>query len=781
MIKDFLGIFRRFKTAGILNIAGLAVAFAAFAVIGMQLFFELGYDRHYKNAKYIFRVESLYPASMNYIASGAEPVGTVLKANCPLVKDYFHISGRKTTIFRLKEGNEAGKFKEKMVLAMPSMVDVLGMEMVAGDGRKALTEPDMLMIPESIARKWFGGLGALDRQVHTEDRTYTIAAVYRDLPGNTVFKNDCYTRYVETDNWSNWNDQLYVLSSTPDKDALQTSVRQVKLEVLDQIFEMLHKSEQLVQEGKAYLRVSPLEGIYYDNTVGYDTMDKGSRRSSLIMLGVGVLIILIAGINFVNFSLSQAPTRMKEVNTRKVLGAASVKLRMMLVKEAVVYSFSAFVVSVLFIRLLSMMTGLSGLLVVSPSLSGHWMLVGGVGVLSILIGLLAGIYPAFYMTSFEPAQMLKGSFVMTPKGVRLRNGLMAFQFTISIVLITCTLLMASQNRFMQNYAPGFSTENTGWFTMSNNLNVNREALADEMRRIPGVTDYTFGDAVPGGELVSNRGTEIDGEVVSFDEWRVYKNFLNFFDIQLVKGDTFSANVQENQLILNEMSVKKFPFMERYLGRGLNTFDSARLMGVVKDVNYLSLHNGIDPLAIIYSPGTPYNFMFLKLTGTNLNETVGKIKGVFERFEPDGIFEFTFVDQTIQQSYRNESRLTQLISLLGAIAIILALVGVYGLVVFNAQYKKKEIGIRKVNGATEKQIIFLLNRDFFRLLLISFLIACPVAWYAVIRWQEGFAYRTPVRWWMFLLAGFIVFLISLLTVSWRSWRAATVNPVEGLKE
>lgn len=776
-VKVFLGVFKRFKAAGLLNIFGLAVAFTAFTVIAMQLVFELGYDRCYKNADHIFRFEVLYPVSFQYIASAPEPVGAILKTSCPLVKDYFICSGKQEKGFRLKEGNN--KFKERMVQAMPSMVDILGMRVIAGDGKQALTEPGMLMIAESISRKWFGTGMAVGKQVFVGDELYTVAAVYEDLPGNTIFKNYCYTRYVETGDWSNWNGQLFVSATTSDKNPLQKWVGGMKIETLDQIFDGLHRTEQRKEEGKSYLRVSALTDIYYDNAVGYDSAEKGNRKSSLILLGVGVLIIVIAGINFVNFSMSLAPTRMREINTRKVMGATVGSLRRGLVGEAVLYSLTAFVVSLLLLQILSTF-GLEEFLSVSPRPLEHLFLVSMVGVLAALIGVAAGIYPAFYMTSFEPALVLKGSFVMTPKGIYLRNGLMFFQFTISIILITCTLLMGVQNRFMQNYSLGFSTEHIGWFKLDESFGRNSEAIVGELAALPEVSDYTFGDCIPGGDLTSNQGTEIDGEAVGFDVWRVYKNFLQFFDMKLVKGDTFSGDRQEPQLIFNETAVKKYPVLERYFGRCVTQVDSARFGGVAKDVNYLSLRNGIDPLAIVYTSGSPYRVMFVKLTGEHAVGTVEEIKDIYERLAPEGIFEFNFLDETVQRNYKNEQRLSQIILSFGGIAIVLALVGVYGLVVFNAQYKRKEIGLRKVNGATEKQIMVLLNRSFFRLLVVAFVVACPLAWYAMSRWLESFAYKTVIHWWIFLLAGAIIFVISLLTVSWHSWRAATENPVKSLK-
>lgn len=783
-IRVFIADFRRFKLAGILNILGLSVAFAAFAVILIQLSFQNGYDRFHKDADRIFRVELLFPMTLQYCAYGPVPVAALLKDRSPLVENYFINAGSHQEVFLLKqESGEVNKFRENMTRATSSFADMLGIEILEGNARQALTEPDMLMLPLTIARKWFGNASALDKQIYTADgKVYTVAAIYKDMQGNSVFKNDCYTRFEEKEEWGDWSGQIYVLASTNDREVLQQQVNEVKIEVLEQIFEGLHKKEQVEKERKSYLRVSPLTGIFYDNTVDYDTVDKGSRRGATVMLAVGLLIILIAGINFVNFSMSLAPTRMKSINTQKVLGAGLGMLRMHLVSEAVVYTFMAFLLSLGILQLFSM-SGLAGLVSMSLFPADHWRLLLAIGGGAIVLGVVAGLYPACYVTSFEPAVVLKGSFVMTPKGIRLRNSLMAFQFVISMVLITCTLLMGTQYRYMQNYSLGYETDNIGWLRLDDKLAGNQDVLISEMIAVPEVVDFTFSNNIPGQDLVSSFGTDVDGEAVQLDQWYVYKNFFQFMGIPLIKGDYFSkSDVTDLQVILNETALKKQTVLERYLGRTFSnhTLGNAKFTGVVNDIHYMSLRNAIAPLAVFCKSGQQYNYMFLKFTGSDLSSTVGKVRKVYERLNPDGLFEFQFLDQSLQQSYESEKRLMQVISLMGGIAIVLALVGVYGLVIFNAQYKRKEIGIRKVNGATERQIMVLLNRNFFRLLVISFVLACPIVWYVMSRWLEEFSYKTPMYWWIFLLGGLSTLAITFITVSWQSWKAAVENPVKSLK-
>lgn len=776
---------RRFKTAGILNIFGLSVAFAAFAVIAIQLSFQYGYDRFHKNADRIFRAETLYPVSLQYSAFGPAPVGGLLKKQCPLIEDYFVEEQSHERSFTLKrDDGSADKFTEQYAEVSSSFADILGLDIVEGDARQALTEPGMLLIPLSTARKWFGNASAIKKQVHGSDSdmagSYTVAAVYKDIPRNSRFKNACYARLTEDEDWAYWGTQTYLLSKTVDRHALQQQVNGLKIEAMDNIMTSLNKKEQMEKEGKSCLRISPLTELFYDRSTLFDTSEKGSVQGSFILLTIGILIILVAEINFVNFSISLAPSRIKTVNTQKIMGAGTLRLRMNLIGEAATYSLIAFGLAICWLHEFAS-SDFASLFSVSLKPAEHMGILSVIGMGALSVGILAGAYPAWYVTSFKPALVLKGSFVMSPKGIRLRNGLMVFQFVTSIALIICTLLMGMQYRYMQHYSLGYDTEQIGFFKLKGNQAKNLNAWISEMTAIPEVADYTFADQIPGTDHVSGMGLLVEGEAITLNRWFVYKNFLDFIGVSMVKGDRFSESDRSAQLILNETAVKKYPALENSFGKTIATSPQlGKFIGVMKDIHYMSLRMTLAPLAIMYRDDHTFQYMLLKLSGSHLPASVEKIRQAYERINPEGTFKFMFLDQIIQQNYTAEKRLMQVIFLMAGIAITLALVGVYGLIVFNAQYKRKEIGIRKVNGASVWQIIVLLNRNFFGMLLLSFAVACPIAWYAIYRWLENFSYKTPVHVWIFLLGGLFTLAVTLLTVSWQSWKSANCNPVEVLK-
>lgn len=785
--KTIFRQFRSFRSASILNISGLTVALAVFLVIVIQLHFEWGYDKSYPKSDRIFRVETLFPMSLQYSASSPAPLGEILKMNVPEVEAYFLLMNWGNPVAQINTGEEWGeKFSMECMVTSAAMIDMLDMEIIEGDGKQALSEPQNFMIPESFARKWFPGGSPIGRQIRIgkgQAYTYTVGAVYKDLPENSVFTNACYTSYKPSDDWGQWGGQLFVLSRNKGAAQLQEAISGVPIEPLKIIYEQLHKEEQRQKEGKSYLKVIPLPDVYYDDQAVYDTLAKGNKKHTYLMLGVGLLVIFIALVNFVNFTLSLAPARMRAVNTRKVLGASTVQLRGYFIAEALIYVGIAYLFALVLLQAIAGF-GDDMLGTVSVEPGQHWQLIIGVGIGILIVGGLAGYYPAWYTTSFEPAMVLKGNFVHTPRGIAFRNGLSVFQFTISIVLIACAVLMMEQNRFMQKYTIGYQTENIGWVKLDMGFARNGNAIVEEVRQLPGVVDYTFSDFVPGGDFISGQGTVIEEEPVQFDVWRVYYNFLQFFGIRLLSGDSISMyNQNQPQLLVNEKAMKLFPVLERYQGKTIDgvssMFADNLLIGVTNDVHYLSLHKPVGALAMVYYPSNSFSTMFFKLAPREQKAAIQQIRGIFDRLAPESMFEFHFLDDTLQQSYEHEHQLTAIISFLGGLAVFLALVGIYGMIVFQTQYRRKEIAIRKVNGATEPDIMVLLNRGMLYRWLAGVILAWPLAYYMMELWLRSFSYHTDIQVWMLILPGIVVLLILLLTVIWQSLKAARTNPVKEL--
>lgn len=791
-MEIFRTIFRHFRAfcfASLLNIGGLAVALTVFLVIVIRLHFEWGYDKAYSNSEHIFRIETLFPMSFRYSASSPAPLGETLKMQVPEIRDYFRLADWGRWPARVKQNEDWGeKFNTDCMLTSASIIDMLDIEILEGDGKRTLSEPGMFMIPESFAQKWFPGqspIGSIIRLAGGKEYEFTIGAVYKDLPENSVFKSVCYTFQEPEDYWGEWSGQLFVLSGEKEAARLQGILEELPIEPLKAIYDGLHKEEQRQKEKKSYLKVVPLTEVYYDNEVIYDTLAKGNKNHAYLMLGTGLLVIFIALVNFANFTLSLAPVRMREVNTRKVLGASTAQLKMYFVAEAMMYTGIAYLIALLLIQGLNRLDGGS---LLSDFLKGEQapglILLVGTGML--LLGGIVGYYPASYTTSFEPALVLKGNFVHTSEGKTFRNIVSVFQFTVSIVLIACTLLMIRQNHYMKEYTVGYQTENIGWAKLDQGFAPNANAIIEEIRQLSGVTDYTFSDFVPGVEFIGGKGFMIDDLPVQLDIWYVYYNFLQFFGIPLLQGDSISVyNQNQSQLLLNKKALDLFPVLQSYLGKTIETNGALPantfFTGVTPDLHYLSLHKPVGALAMIYFPASSFSCLFFKLAPGDQAAVVQQLREIFERLAPESVFEFHFLDDTRRQGYEHEQQLTAVVGFLGGLAVFLALVGIYGMVVYQIQYRRREMAIRKMNGATALEILLLLNKSILYQAFAGFVLACPVAWYIMVLWLRNFSYHTDIRIWMFLVAGVVVLGVMLLTVIWQSLKAAKANPVRELSK
>ncbi|WP_302304063.1 ABC transporter permease [Culturomica massiliensis] len=781
ILKEFIRDFKRFRTAGLLNILGLTVASAVFMAILFHICFENGYDKFRRDADRIFRVE-MKIGNDGFSSNVPYPVCELLAEGCPSIEQSFvQRDGSNQDVAIEDEQGAINKFNIPISTANLSMCDVIDFQILYGEARKALAEPGMILLPESQATRLFGSAEeALNRRMkisggswNTIEGDYTVAGIYKDFPGNSIFSNNCYAKLNEQEmNWGNWNVQFFIKSNLKDPIALTKQLNDLKI------------ADDVSENGKLEKRVTPLTDIYFHSKASYETKPTGNLTTSRILFGVSILIILIATINFINFSMSLAPARIKGVNTHKVLGAGVGKLRLQLMCEAMIYATIAFTLS-LFLLQLADHSFIGHLFATSISPQAHPLTTLGCGGMILIVGLSAGFFPARYITSFAPALVLKGNFVLSPQGQRIRNGLMTFQFVISVALITCMLLMNNQQRYMQNYTLGFHKDQIVYFQFNQQLFDQRHAFTNELMQSPDITDYAYTDWIPESDNAATISGSWNENNFQFDRWFVDRRFMQLMGIPLISGHEFSKNREETEVIFTETALKQMPFLEKYMGQPVETAGisgGARFVGVAKDVQHLSLRQGITPLEFvcINDPQYHFDYMLLKIS-PNTGDAMKYISQVFNRFSKYNNLNVRFLDDTMQQRYEKESRLTQAISLFGLIAIIISLIGVYGMIVYNAQYKRKEIALRKVNGATEKEILVLLNRGFFLLLGSSFLIACPLAYYIISSWLSRFAYKAPVYWWLFVLSGAIVFSISLLTISWQSWRAATTNPVEGLKE
>ena len=509
-----------------------------------------------------------------------------------------------------------------------------------------------------------------------------------------------------------------------------------------------------------------------------DDTPKASRQTLLILLSIALVIVIIAAINYTNFSTALTPMRIKSINTQLVLGARRKTLRSALVFEAAFFSFLSYLVALVLV-LFFIDSPLVKLVDGDLSIKAHPLIYGGTAFVALLTGILAGIYPSRYMTSFAPALVLKGYFGLSHKGKALRNTLIGMQFAASFTLIIGTSFMYLQNRFMLNSPLGYDKENIITVNISR-LQGNRDAFIDRIKVYSGVeevTNSTF--TLSSSDMYSLWGRKYKGEQITFSVIPVQYNFLQVMGIEVSEGRDFrpeDANIQQGAYIFNETALKKFNLE---LGETVN---DGEIVGFIPDLKFASFRKAVEPMAFYVQSGYPRNIVYIKLkAGASIRDAMSHINSTLAEFDANyAFFEIRFFDEIMQRLYEKEISLGSLISLFCLIAIFIAIVGVFGLVVFDSECRRKEIGIRKVLGASTIGIILMFNKSYLRILAVCFVIAAPVAWYVISRWFENFAYKTPMYWWVYLLAFAAVTVITVCTVTFQNWRVASDNPVEAIK-
>ena len=778
-LRNFLVTIKRFKLACGLNIVGLSVAFGAFIVILMQVSYERGFDKGYP--RQVYRVE--VKDSTMHEAILARPMIDVLLAGSPAIAQGTmrpcYLDNRYVS---LERNGAKVAYIEPYTTIYPDDFEVFGYELTEGT-REAFDDHTKLILPQSMARKFFGTESAIGKLVTFEmgeKSTVEVGAVYRDFPANSSVPNCIKQKIAPEEHKNSWGAQNYWCFVTlwPGSDP-EEAARQ-----MTQAYAAFGKPDWI--SGEPNFILQPIEEVYYDKTVGYDTAPKGNRTTMTLLLSIALLVIGIAAVNFVNFATSLTPLRIKNINTRKVLGSSVGTLRAELIFESVGISLLGFGLGLLWVYLLAD-TGFNELISGGISFSTYsgviWL---GLGV-ALGVGILAGIYPAVYTTSFPPALVLKGTFGLSPKGRKLRTALIGFQFVVSLGLIVAAMFMQLQNRYMRSLDTGMDHDQVVIVNLSRDLAKSemKNTLVNRLKEDASIEDVAFsGMRVGCSDTYMRWGRGLaDGRSIHFTCLPVSWNFCRVMGLPTIEGRDFEEedDLRTGAFIFNQTAMSEFDMTldDRVFG---HRSDLVPIVGVVKDFNFASLRNEIAPMCF-YQFGKEawydLSVAYIKIKGDPF-AGAAHIKRTVAELDPLYPVDIEFYDTVFDALYRKELKVTTLITVFSLLAVVLSLVGVFGLVVFETQYRRKEIGVRKVMGATVAEILAMFNRSFVRLVLICFVVAAPLAWYGVREWLGTFAYRTPVYWWVFAVSLAIVLFITLATVTIQSWRAATANPVEAFK-
>lgn len=783
IIRNFIRIFQRFRLAMTLNILGLSIAFVAFMLLIMQWSYDQEFDTHDPNADYIYRINS-DGGDRGELAIISRPLAEIINQSSPHILEGCLLgSSNSQTYFSLGEGENQSLFPYTMNTCSPSVTKVFHFEMVEGDANSIELEENFL-VPESFAKKWFPDKPATGQSIFIANNSFNfkIGGVYKDFPENNTLKNIFYTSFGDSNkhDWSNWSYNYYI----------RTDIKDQADEVDAIIQSILEKDEVKQNRSNINLIVHPLKELHHSAPALYDPTPRTSHQMMLVIISIAIVILLIATINFTNFSTAISPMRIRNVNTQKVFGATTGKLRMDLLIESMIVGLLSFGIGVMFLWMLKD-TPMVDLFKADIHVSAHPQLLACTAGIAVLIGLFAAAYPAYYTTSFQPALALKGSFGISPKGKALRRVLVGFQFVASFALIVAALFMYLQNRYAFTTPLGFDKEQLIISNMDG-CGAKHKVFEEQIKRHPEIEDVTFANVILCNEnnIYMNWGREFKDEDVNYDVLEVSPSFPRVMGIKPIEGRDFrddDENTRYGAYLFNETAAKKYGFK---VG---DAIDSTQIVGFVPDFIYNSMHLATPPAALMIwgkvkwgaenwdKNGRWYSVTYVKTKpGADLRKAIEAVREEINALAPKYPHDVRFFDSVLDQLYKDDQWLTTIITMFSLLAVFISIVGVFGLVVFDSEYKRKEIGIRKVMGATTPQILLMLNKGYAITLLICFCISVPIAYYGVSSWLENFAYKIPIYWWVFPIALIVVGAITLLTVTYQSWHAANENPVNSIK-
>ncbi len=811
--KIVLRNFRKRKVFSLINLFGLATGTAICLLLILYIQNELDYDANQERGDQIYRLalERKYPGRSAFRGGIPRSIGQAVKAEFPEVLESVRV------INFSNEGQiTAGEkvFTEKHVMMADSnFFRVFTGKFLIGDINTALQKPGTAVLNETTAKKYFGSVENAMGKVIDDGMKYVVSAVCKDWPEKSHFQ---FNVLMSTSGLNDFNNPEYVYFGPYTYLLLNKNVSPISLEaklpfIVDKyvsanVARLFGESyEKFVAEGNGYRYfLQPLKKIHLNSELEDELMPVGSARVILIFGAIGVFILFLACVNFINLSTALSVERAKEVGIRKTFGSRKTELIGQFLSESVLFSIASMLLALLFVFLLTpVLNKISG-----SELGFSYFLyplrLSMIFVFSVLVGIVAGLYPAFVLSSFNPIMVLKGRFKSNKIGIALRNGLVIFQFAISVILIICTLVVNRQMQYMLGDALGFNKDHIVrmdgiWQlrTMKSGDTVRdgRQAFVDELLKIPGVDEVTESElpgndeSGGGGTWVSlNNNTSRTQKVMQVD----YK-YLNLLGLQLKEGRFFSKELATDSLsmVMNESAAEDFQlknpigarmiskegFLNSTNGKEQNVFT---IVGVVKDFHFQSLHKKIAPLIFLNSNKFGWGNIGVLIKGDHFKTTMATMEKTWKRFDAKDDFRFSFLDQNIATLYKSEQTEQTLFTIFSLLAIVIACIGLLGLASYSTLQRTKEISIRKVLGAMPGDIMMILSQDFLKLIVIASLIAFPIAWWAMHKWLQNFSYRLDTSWWIFLSGGLIAAVIAMLTISYQAIKAAFSNPVKSLK-
>jgi putative ABC transport system permease protein len=796
MLKNYLKIafvnLKKHKAFSFINIFGLAIGLACCILIAAYVFHELSYDKFHEKADRIYRLRSELKISGEYldIPKSSPPMAEYLVQNYPEVNGAvrFRRIGRVPVRYR-----DNLNYEDHIFFADNSVFDIFTFSMVKGDPRTALSTAHSIVITEEMAQKYFGSEDPIGKLLNINNQSdYRVTGVMKKVPHKSHFVFNMLCSFEtfaqnnkrEMQNWLSINNYTYVLL---EKGA---DYKQLELKLPEMIEKRVGAMLKYVK-GEMVLSLQPLTSIHLHS----DLMQEISGNSNIVYVyifsAIALFILIIACINFMNLSTARSTNRAREVGLRKVLGADRGKIIRQFLSESILNSIISCILALILVDLtLPLFRSISGIDLRIDYVQNFWLIPGLVG-LALFVGLIAGSYPAFFLSAFQPTRVLKGEFKAGKAGNRFRSVLVIVQFTISIVLIVGTIVVFNQLNYMKNERLGFQKDQVVVIPISDESTLGSlRPVKRELENHTGIVSVAASSHVPGQTTYVNpfipEGFALD-QMQYMGELYIDHEFIPTMGIEIVAGRNFSEEFTTDtseSVIINETAVKKFGW-DNPVGKTIGDVSVSQkinkytVIGVVKDFHMESLRKRIMPLFIGCTTHN-INSLSVRIRPEKIPETISFLRNKMREIDPLRPFEYFFLDDSFDAQYRAEERLSRVFSYFAILAIFVASLGLFGLASFTAEQRTKEIGIRKVLGASVTGIVVLLSKEFTKWVLVANGIAWPIAYFSLHKWLEGFAYRTNLTLTAFIVSMGISFVIALLTVSFQALRTAVANPVDSLR-
>jgi putative ABC transport system permease protein len=789
-----------------INILGLALGLATCLLIVFYVVDELSYDRYNTKADRIYRVNEDLKLGENKVqyAVAMPPLAKTLIAEYPYVEDAVRMKNAGS--FHVRKDN-ANILESRMVYADASFFNVFTLPMISGNSALALVEPNSVVLTETMAKKYFNTTDAVGKtMVFNDNWALKVTGVIKDVPKQSHFNFNFFISMStvpdsRSNEWLRSDYNTYVLlKDAKDHEKLAASFPAFLQKFSgSQMQSELGMSVAQFEKGGSFFRMNliALTDIHLKSNLSGELGPNSTTQYVYIFSAIALFILLIACVNFMNLSTARSSNRSREVGVRKVLGSSRKNLIFQFLAESVLVTLVATVIAIIAASaLLPFFNQLSGKEITLTVESLKWLVPSLLAVV-LVVGSLAGSYPAFFLSAFQPVDVLKGKLSAGFKGGGLRNFLVVFQFFVSILLIIGTLVIHNQLNFIQTKNLGYNRNQVLVIKNSNELNQQAKVFKQELANLPGVKSATLTGFLPTNGW---RNTRIYFKDATYDQkkslfpqsWEIDADYIPTMDMKMAAGRNFSKEMQSDSsaVIINEAAAKFLGFADpvnqtiyQSLGGDRNKDGSANvkechIVGVVKDFHFNSLREKIEPMILTYgqNPGA----LAIRVSASNISNLMAQIKGKWSVLSPNVQIDYSFMDQDFDASYRSEQRIGQIFVIFTSLAIIIACLGLFGLAAYAAEQRTKEIGIRKVLGADVSVIVAMLSKDFIKLVCIAIVIASPFAWYVMNKWLQDFAYRVNIQWWVIAAAGAGALVIAFITISFQSIKAALANPVKSLR-